>query len=116
MRKVDLGEVSFMSTDLDPLTQIDYNNKLKKQSSYNIKIYGPIRKVGGARPGPGPVVPAQVGLDFLRRKTAAYRVSITSVKFDPRMAEQTHKKSTMFVRVNQFLGDGTGALFTTHSR
>jgi hypothetical protein len=32
------------------------------------------------------------------------------------MAEQPHKKTTMFVRVNQFLGDGVGALFTTHSR
>ena len=116
MRKVDLGEVSFMSTDLDPLTQIDYNNKLRKQPSHRIRVYGPIRSVKQTQPTAGDIVPAQVGLDYLRRTHAEYRVSITKVKFPPGLAEQAAQKQTMFVRFNQFLGDGSGAIYTTQSK
>lgn len=100
MRRLDLGEVSFISTDLDPLTQIDYNNKLRKQASYNIKIYGPIRQIKNAKPGPGPLAPAQLGLDYLRRKSADFRVSVTNVKFPAEMANENDKKNTLFIRLN----------------
>jgi len=40
IKKIDLADVSFVSTDLDQITQFDYGNKLNKQMSYNIKIFG----------------------------------------------------------------------------
>mmetsp|Transcript_5079 Transcript_5079/g.7690 ORF Transcript_5079/g.7690 Transcript_5079/m.7690 type:complete len:161 (+) Transcript_5079:888-1370(+) len=40
IRKINLGDVSFISTDLNPTTQFDFNNKITKQPSYRIRLYG----------------------------------------------------------------------------
>jgi hypothetical protein len=114
MHRVDLGQVSFLATDLDPQHQFDFNAKMKKRN-YKIRLYGPIRSIN-VRDKPVPadkkdqvkrlsvyvttqdegvlkpqltgfVTPAQVGLDYVSKSTADFQVRVTKIKFPPELAD-----------------------------
>jgi hypothetical protein len=38
-----------IATDLDQITQFDFNNKLNKQLSYKIRLYGRINQMPNAK-------------------------------------------------------------------
>lgn len=76
---------------------------MNKQVSYYIKIYGPVVEEGRAAIlGSKCVAPSQLGLDFLRRRSAQYEIVVTQIKFPPELAEQDIEKHTLYVKLQQF--------------
>lgn len=103
IRKLDLGEVSFISTDLHQNNQFDFNNKVHPQTDYNIRIYGPIRRMTPARVYPDDeILPSELGLDFIRMSKPAYTLQIRKITFPPGLANQEMKKITLNVKLYQF--------------
>lgn len=105
IKKINLGDVSCVATDLDPVTQFDFMNKKNKQATYRIRLYGRLIQEAG-EPLPGivqrTVAPWQLGLDVPRRASQGYRIALKQIKFPPKLAEQKEEKITVLVKVLQF--------------
>lgn len=50
IRKLNLGDVSFISTDLHQNNQFDFNNRIHPQQDYTIRLYGPVRRMRAVNP------------------------------------------------------------------
>ena len=95
MKKIQTGDISFISTDLDQTTQFDANNKLNKQSSYWIRLYGRVTEEYNGPINPQTEIsPSQIGYDAIRRDKARYRVSVNMIKFPKDLAKQSDSKMT----------------------
>ena len=81
LRKVNLGDVSFISTDLHQNNQFDFNNKIHPQKEYRIRLYGPIRRAAPLAQNADQVIPSQLGLDVLRMSKAKYTLKIHTIEF-----------------------------------
>jgi hypothetical protein len=58
IRKINIGEISFISTDLDQVTQFDFTNKMKRQSSYTIRLFGQMLAQGQSDATNANIVPS----------------------------------------------------------
>lgn len=102
-RKLNLADVSFISTDLHQNNQFDYNNKIHPQTSYKIQLFGPIRHIRQYQEQPGAsVVPAVLGYDFLRMNKATYQLKIDKITFPKHLSQQDMKRITLNVRLYQY--------------
>lgn len=95
MKKIQTGDISFISTDLDQTTQFDANNKLNKQTSYWIRLYGRVvNEYIGPINAQTEICPSQIGYDTLRREKAKYKVTVNMIKFPKDLAKQSDSKMT----------------------
>ena len=42
LAKLPVRDISYITTDMDPVTQFDFTNKLSKQTQFEINIFGRI--------------------------------------------------------------------------
>jgi hypothetical protein len=69
IRKIKVEDISMISTDLDQVTQFDFNNKSNKQLSYRIRLYGRIKQASNVM-NEGNIAPSQLGMDIPRESQA----------------------------------------------
>ena len=106
VHKLDVADVSFMSTDLDP-------NETSQQSEFNIKMYGLIVKEGRSSREQREIVPSMIGLDVLRKARPRYKITVSLLEFplpglvggdvDLTPARQELQKITVYIKLFQFV-------------